>query len=87
MRRGQLRAAIFEQALAIAGELALDGFDQRRQRRFGVGGDGQIDFGDSAGNPDSCSWYKDRPAVMLISFAPGLVMRPRGAARSGRGTS
>ena len=43
--RRALRRAPGRRALAIVGEQALDGFDQRRQRGFGVGGDGQIDFG------------------------------------------
>ena len=42
---GEFRAACLERALAIGGDQALHGFDQRRQRRFGVGGDRQVDFG------------------------------------------
>ena len=41
---GQLRAAILKRALAIVGEQALHRFDQRRQRRFGIGGDGEVHF-------------------------------------------
>ena len=41
---GDLRAALCERALAIRGDQPLHCFDQRRQRGFGVAGDGEVDF-------------------------------------------
>ena len=45
MRGGQLLAALLERPLAVGGDQALAGFNQIRQRRFGIRGDRDIDFG------------------------------------------
>ncbi len=43
MRFGELGAASLECALAVVGDQLLAGFNQRRQRRLGVGGNRKID--------------------------------------------
>jgi len=45
MLRGEFFAAVRESPLSVVRQKALDGFDQRRQRGFRVGGHGQVQFG------------------------------------------
>ena len=44
MRCGEFLAALLEESLPIGGDQLFHGFDQQRQRRFAVCGDGQVDF-------------------------------------------
>ena len=44
-RGGQPRAALLERAPPIGGDQSLDRLDQRRQRRFGIRRDRDVDFG------------------------------------------
>ena len=74
--RGQLRPAILECPLAIGGHQALHRFDQRRQCRFRIGGDRQIDFL-IALEVLVIALVEKIAGVMLINFAPGLSIRVR----------
>ena len=73
MRLGQPLAALLERRASIGGDQPLAGFDQRRQRRFGVGRDRDVDLRIALEVLVVALRRQDRRAVMLISFVPGLT--------------
>ena len=66
---GEFRAAILESSLAIIGDQAFDGFGECRKSRFRVGRHRQIHFGKSLEILIIAFHDRDRPRVMLITFA------------------
>ena len=60
VRGGELVRRAAGRRVRIGGQQALDGFDERRQRGFGVGGDGEIHFRVALEVLIIASWCRDR---------------------------